>query len=175
MGDRPRPALSPWGEGALIIPPEDLPELAEWLADLIGYRSGRPRPGSAPQGRVTERLADYARLAREGASRHAARRATVRQVPSWAGPTHPLVAQTQPAASSGEWVTTSEAAGLTGKSAEHWRQLAASGRVRAQRTAGRAWLIDRADVTARTTGGNAADGAHGRRAEQERAGGDSAA
>lgn len=171
MDNRPGPSLNRWLE--LTVPPEDLAEAAVWHQLLIDYLEGRVPPGSARQPQVTARLREYAALTRRGAADFAAAKA--RACASASVTPVPVVAPAQAPAASGEWVTTTEAADLTGTSAAWWRQLAASGRVRARRTAHRAWLICKADVTAWTTGGNATDGARGRRAEQEDADGGSSA
>jgi predicted membrane-bound mannosyltransferase len=155
MGERPGPALNRWLE--LTVPPEDLAEVAGWLQELVDRRSGRTPPGSARQHPVTAKLAAYAALARDGAMQVAARDAKARAA-TWAAPTSPVVGPAQPAAPSRGEITTAEAAAITGKSAEWWRQLAASGRIRARRGERGAWLLDRADVT---TGRGTADGARG--------------
>lgn len=155
MDSRPGPALNRWLE--LTVPPEDLAELAGWLQELVDRRSGRVPPGSARQHPVTARLADYAAKARDGAQRVAARDAKARAA-TWAPPTPPVAGPAQLAAASEKEITTAEAAALTGKSAEWWRQLAASGRIRARRGERGTWLLDRADVM---TGRGTPDGALG--------------
>lgn len=146
--DSPGPSLNRWLE--LTAPPEDLAELAGWLAELVDYRSGRPRPAPVRQAPVTAKLAAYAAKAREGAMRVAAREAAARTA-SWAPPTQPVAPPAQPPAAS-EWVTTTAAAALTGKSPEWWRRLAKSGRVDARRDDRGAWQISRAALAARTKG-----------------------
>jgi predicted membrane-bound mannosyltransferase len=149
MGDRPAPNLSRWHE--LTVPPEDLAELAAWLTELCEIRSGRTRPGSVPQRRVTTKLAAYRDLVERGAREVAAARAAACAAPTPAR--LPVVAPAQPPASSEEeWITTQDAHNLTGLTQESMRILAASGKVRARRTAGRAWLLDRDDVIALTRG-----------------------
>ena len=165
MSDRPVPALNRWLE--LTVPPEDLAELAGWLQELADRRAGRVPLGSARQHPVTAKLTAYAALAGDGAAQVAARSAKARAA-TWAPPTPPVAPAAQPAAPSREELTTTEAADLTGLSAEWWRQLAKSGRVDARRDHRGAWLINRADVTGRGAHGAAgstgpAQGSTGRR------------
>ena len=156
MSDRPQPQLTRWGE--LVVPPEDLAEVSAWLTELCEYRSGRARPAAVKQTRVTAKLSTYTELAERGARDVAAGRAAALAAPRPAAP--PVVALAQaPPPSAVDEITTSQAADITGLSAERMRQLAASGRVGARRTAHRARLLDRADVIALT--GRSIDGATG--------------
>jgi hypothetical protein len=171
MSDHPGPSLNRWLE--LSVPPEDLAEVAQWLAELVDRREGRIPPGAARQYPVTEKLRAYAALARRGAAEHAAARA--RASAGASVPPVPVVSPAIGVAESGAEITTSEAARLAGLSGVRWRQLAASGRVRARMGARRAWLLDRADVIAYTSGKDT-DGAHGNAgAAQPSAGSGSAA
>lgn len=47
----------------------------------------------------------------------------------------------------GNWITTNEAASLTGYERDHIRRLASAGRVRAQKF-GRDWMIDKVSMLA---------------------------
>jgi hypothetical protein len=163
MTDEPKPTLHPrWLE--MTVPPEDLPELAEWFRYLIGCLEIPAPKDSADRPAVTEKLRFYAGLARRGARERSARLASARNAAVLAAPssgTASVVAPAQiPRTSRSEEITTRQASDLTGKSAERMRQLAAGGRIPgAHRTDRNVWLLPRAAVIAAITGGT--DGKRG--------------
>jgi hypothetical protein len=167
MAERPEPFLNRWRE--LTVPPEDLAELAGWLAVLIGYISGRFPPASARQPVVSRKLAAYADLARRGAADFAAAQHRAAAGRDCAPATRRVLAPAQPLSSSGEMITVTDAAVLLGVKPQRVRQLAGSGRISGRKTARDVWELDRGSVIAcgeqrrrgRGDGGGEATGGQG--------------
>jgi hypothetical protein len=147
------------------VPPEDLPELAEWFRYLIGCLETPAPKDSADRPAVTEKLRFYAGLARRGARERSARLTSARKAVALAGPSPAAAEVVAPpqiprTSETEDMITTAQAAGLTGKSTERMRQLAAAGRIAgACRTDRKVWLLPRAAVIATITGGT--DGKRG--------------
>lgn len=137
-------------DGALWVPAEACGELAGALRLLADLRAGRRVPASVRQPRITRSVQSIADAAGRAAVEHQAARH--RAASTWGAPTSVVVAPAQlvPVSTADE-ITTAQASDLTGLSTERWRQLAASGRIRARKTHRGVWLLDRQAVVSRDT------------------------
>lgn len=143
-GPRPQTITTP----GVLIPAEDVAQVAGWLMLLRDYLTGVRPPGGARQPQLSRALLAYIDTLSEAAREHEAaeHRAAV-------GLGQPKVFVVGPAQIAGSWepsetITTAEAGILLDVSAERARQHVASGRIRGYRDKRGTWQLYRDAVIA---------------------------
>jgi hypothetical protein len=145
MAERPQPAVDRFLQ--VTIPPEDAAEHSGYARLLIDYIEGRPPPASAKQPRVTRKLRAWAELVKQVAQDFAAQQSAVAcAMPNPVTP--PIVALPQnPASSAERWITTADAAAISGLTQQTIRNYADRGAFRNGRF-GRMRIIHHGDFGA---------------------------
>jgi excisionase family DNA binding protein len=126
-------------------------ELAGALELLAAFLAGRQPPGGVAAYRRLSRHLEAVQTACAAAAREQqqARHRELAKLAAASAEPSPIAQPLLPSAQAGpvsDSVTVAEAADLLGLSHERIRQLAASGRIRGQRTARRVWMLERSSV-----------------------------
>lgn len=146
VGDR-RPAPIRLHDGSIVVPAVLCGELAAALDLLVEVVRGTPPPAACRPARVPRAVLAVLIAARDGAVEYE-RQETLRDAVAASRARVAVLPRAQAAASSGQEITTAQAATILGVTEARIRQLAAAGAIGGRKTERAVWLLDPESVRA---------------------------